>query len=534
MAGYNTKQFLIVDDFADFRSALISMLRQLGARDIDAVSNGEDALALCRKKHYDIILHDYNLGRGKNGQQVLEALHHERLLKPDCVFVLISADSSQAMVMAALECEPDSYLAKPFNLVSLQRRLDQLVAMKTALLPILEAQHEGNYTVMLSCCKQILASHPRYRSQCQRYMVIALAGLQQHQAQEQLLHKVIREQPTAWALQALADLYRETGRLSEAQQTYEEGIRQFPMMPALYDGLAATALALGDPLEAQQQLQQGLSVSPNSLRRQQSMGDLARRNKDHEQAVRAYRQAVELGRNSVFRNPENNLNLVSSLQAEAGDSTPSQRMLGEVRQVLTELDRSYKDDPALLVRSRLAQAQTLHMAGQTQDAKRLAAQAAEHVAEAAGLFSIEAALRVAEQLRELEQSEQADTVLGTCAEMYGDDPDVMEQLASMTDNPAILLAGSDALEWNQQGILAYQQREYPQALTLFRQALAAQPRNISFALNTAQSLLRLMAGQADASLLDECRYCLHQASHMQPNDHRRERYLKLCNRLEKM
>src|SRR5690606_923789 len=117
---------------------------------------------------------------------------------------------------------------------------------------------------------------------------------------------------------ALADLYRQTGRLQEAQAAYQEGIRQFPMTPPLYDGLAATILALGHPQQAQQQLQQDLRLTPISLRRQQTMGELARRNEDHEQAVRAYRQAVELGRHSLFRNPENHLNLVSSLHAHSG------------------------------------------------------------------------------------------------------------------------------------------------------------------------------------------------------------------------
>ncbi|MEJ6654952.1 MAG: response regulator, partial [Pseudomonas sp.] len=122
MIEYSSKRFLIVDDFTDFRSALTGMLRQVGVGDIDAAASGEDALALCRKKSYDVILHGYSLGKGKNGQQVLEELNHGKLITPHCIFIIISAENSQAMVMAALECEPDSYLTKPFNLASLQQR----------------------------------------------------------------------------------------------------------------------------------------------------------------------------------------------------------------------------------------------------------------------------------------------------------------------------------------------------------------------------------------------------------------------------
>ncbi len=74
MQDYSNKRFLVVDDFSDFRTSMKSMLRDIGAKDVDTADRGEDALALCRHKRYDIILHDYNLGAGKNGQQVLEEL----------------------------------------------------------------------------------------------------------------------------------------------------------------------------------------------------------------------------------------------------------------------------------------------------------------------------------------------------------------------------------------------------------------------------------------------------------------------------
>ena len=134
MIVYSNMRFLVVDDFSDFRSSVKGMLGQMAAQHIDIAANGEEALSLCRKTRYDVILHDYNLGEGKNGQQVLEELHHEKLISPHCIFVMVTAESSQAMVMAALEFEPDAYLTKPFNRASLQQRLDKLVERKRLLL----------------------------------------------------------------------------------------------------------------------------------------------------------------------------------------------------------------------------------------------------------------------------------------------------------------------------------------------------------------------------------------------------------------
>lgn len=69
------KRFLVVDDFSEFRSSIRGILRLLGVQHIDTAANGQDVLELCRRNSYDIILHDYNLGEGVSGQQVLERLH---------------------------------------------------------------------------------------------------------------------------------------------------------------------------------------------------------------------------------------------------------------------------------------------------------------------------------------------------------------------------------------------------------------------------------------------------------------------------
>ena len=108
------------------------------------LANGNEVLELCRRNRYDVILHDYNLGEGLNGQQVLEQLHAEQLLSPHCIFIMVTAENTQAMVLAALECEPDDYLTKPFNKVTLQTRLERLIRRKQVLAPVLNAQEAGD------------------------------------------------------------------------------------------------------------------------------------------------------------------------------------------------------------------------------------------------------------------------------------------------------------------------------------------------------------------------------------------------------
>ncbi|WP_339843135.1 response regulator [uncultured Halopseudomonas sp.] len=528
MIDYSKKRFLVVDDFSEFRTSVTGMLRLMAVKEVDAAARGEDAIAMCRNVRYDVILHDYNLGAGKNGQQVLEELHHAKLISPHCIFVMCTAESSQAMVMSALECEPDAYLTKPFNRASLQQRLDKLVERKLALKPILDAQVKNDQQAVLVACEQVLAANKRFAPQCLRYKAGALKALGKRADLESLLGALVAERPLPWALIMLGNHWLECGELDKAEALFTSSISQFPMLPALFDGLSAVHAARGAPDKAQEYLEQGLRISPNSLQRQQELGRLAQTNGDYDKAIRAFRQAVDLGRNSQFRNPDDHLGLASSLNDQAGDEAPGPKALLEIRQTLGDLGKTWKDDPKVTIRGNLVHASAVAKTGDQAAADKLVAEASARMAELTTFFTAETALQVAAQMQQLGHGDKAESVLATCAEMYGDDAKIMESIASQTSNPEILNAGIQAQALNREGIKAYQQQQFPQALGLFRQARDLQPRNISFALNTAQSVLRLLLAEPSAELKDECLQCLAQVSNVPATDSRYARYEKLC------
>lgn len=527
MIDYSKKRFLLVDDFSDFRSSVTGMLRQMAVQQVDAAANAADCLALCRQNRYDVILHDYNLGEGKNGQQVLEELYQGKLISPHCIFVMVTAESSQAMVMAALECEPDAYLTKPFNRASLQQRLDKLVERKLALKPVLDAKSKSNPTAMVEASDAVARNHPRYLPQCQRYKAEALAELGRHAELETLLEGLVGDRPLPWALLMLAEHRCQRRQFEQALALYDKGMALFPMLPALYDGLARLYAAQGDTRKAQEYLQQGVRISPNTLSRQSELGRMARLNQDLEPAARAFRNAVGLGKHSAFRDPENHLQLAGVLSAQSGDGPVNPKALIEIRQTLGEVERTWKHEPVVTARSQLVQAGALAKSGHQAEAQQLTAAAVQRLAELDGFLPADTALEVAAQLRALGAAEKAEEMLANCAEIYGDDPRVMQSIAAQTRNPEILEAGSEAQSWNRDGIRLYQQKDFSGALDAFRKALAAQPRNISFALNTAQSLLRQHNAKPDAALQQECLRCLEQVRGLAPSDPRYARYQKL-------
>jgi len=69
LVRYSTKTVLIIEDFAEFASALRSMMISLGSKVIDIVYNGEDAIEACRVRKFDIILSDTTFATGKMGSR---------------------------------------------------------------------------------------------------------------------------------------------------------------------------------------------------------------------------------------------------------------------------------------------------------------------------------------------------------------------------------------------------------------------------------------------------------------------------------
>ena len=528
MLQYGQKNFLIVDDFTDFRTSTRSMLRELGVRDVDTADSGEQALRMCGQKRYDFILQDFHLGDGKkNGQQVLEDLILDKLISHECVFIMVTAESSQSIVLSTLEHEPDAYLTKPFNRVGLAQRLEKLTQRKTLLKPILQALDRGRPAEVLAACAELCKQDPRFAPLCLRYRADALRDLNRFDELEKFLKSILASRPQPWVYSALGGLLHKRGQHDQAQGVYEQALKAFPIMPALYDGMAEVLVAQGETKRAQHMLEEAVRLSPLAVRRQAALGKLALDNEDFESASKAYRHAVNQGQSSRYKDAESNLGLVQALMNKNAGFGLDARTRVEINTVLGEVAKENVEDQGLQVRSRLMKAASLQQAGDAETAAKLTEQAMQRLDKMEQFFSVDAALTVAKQLQALGQDSAGGAILKGCVETYGDDPKVMQSVAKLTDDPAVLGAVTEAVDLNRQGVRSYQLGQLDQALELFRKALALQPKNISIALNTAQALLRIGGEAPSAELMQECRACLQSVAGIPASDNRHDRYRKL-------
>lgn len=508
MIDFSKKHFLVVDDFSEFRSSIRGILRLLGVQHIDMAANGNEVLELCRQKRYDVILHDYNLGDGLNGQQVLEQLHAEQLLSPHCIFIMITAENTQAMVLAALECQPDDYLTKPFNKVTLQTRLERAMRRKRVLAPVLNAVESGDTLAVLQACQVLIEQDPRYAVLCHNHLASALHDLGRYQELAAFLEEQARSRPTGWNLQALAQLWLRQGNLEQASRLLTAAVRQFAMMPELLDMQAELAILNNDLPATVERLQQAVHMSPNTLRRQIKLIDYAWLNNDSASAQHAVRQIWEIGRYTHTFDAELLWQLASMLSAEA----PNNRKLDEAQHWLTLLERNHKDQAHLLPAVALLRAVEQHRknpASTTPDITALLLSIEQHQYHYSGVTL----LQLGDWADHLGESAAAHQLWQFCAQRHAATLGILEQVRTRLPLYDVHPLES-AVQLTRQATALHYQEQGEQAHHLFEQALQHAP--LLIALNMAAARLYQDQLKQQPEARQRLEACLQRISRLSP------------------
>lgn len=481
MIDFSKKRFLVVDDFSEFRSSIRGILRLLGVQHMDTAANGNDVLELCRRHRYDVILHDYNLGDGLNGQQVLEQLHAEKLLSAHCIFIMVTAENTQAMVLAALECEPDDYLTKPFNKVTLQTRLERLIRRKQVLFPALKALEAGDALAVLQACQTIEQKEPRHAVLCQRYTADALHALGRYTELEHLLEQQARSRPSGWNLQGLAKLWLRQGRLDQVTRLLTAAVRQLPMMPELRDMQAELAALQNDLPNTLDALQQAVTLSPYTLRRQIQLASQAWLNHDLATAQHALRQCWEVGRHSAAFDPE----LLWQLAATLSQPAIKHKLPDEAQQWLAIIEKNYRQSLPIQAAAALLRLEEQQRKGAVitaSDVETLGQELLTHK----HAYSAMTLLQLGDGLLQQGQAQGAASLWLFCAQRHAGTPALLQAITARLPDLNIQPL-QQALNLSHQAVALHYQEQGDQAQDLFEQALALAPHMI--ALNMAAARL---------------------------------------------
>ncbi len=531
--SYRTLKFLVVDDFENFRLSIKQMIRAFGVESIEVASNGEDAVARCEHKEFDVILCDYNLGSGKSGQQVIEELRHNKILKQTSIFILITAETSKDMVMGALEYLPDGYITKPITRAVLQKRLDGMIEQREILKPINEAVDIGNIDLAIQLINREMQSETKYLTWCLRKLASLLYVKEEYAAAQKIYEDVLSKRDIGWANLGLSKVYIALGRYDEAIENLTSLIKHNGNLIEAYDYLADAQLKNGKAKDAQQTLKKAVEISPFAILRQTKLAEVCEKNKDIEGAADALRSCVKLGYNSVHESADNYLNLGRNLSdlSEGDKSDQGKKLAKEALHTLGRAAKKFQDDVdvktnALLIESRVHK-------GQGDDAKSLSTLEKAKNSMDMNNSSAKTGLEFAKTLYSLGQESEAEELLSNLAAKFGDDQSIMNEIEELLDEPVSLQKKIKARSLNKDGIKAFEDGDLEEAILVFDEALAVTPKHPALNLNIVQVMLKQIKQQGgNPQLKQKCNVCLNNVKHI-PSQHRQyKRYVFLRKKVD--
>jgi CheY-like chemotaxis protein len=299
--SFAEKKFLVIDDHGEFRTAIKRMVEAFGAVDVDTSSNGEDAVVSIKEKYYDAILCDYNLGEGKDGQQVLEEGKYSGAINESQIFILLTAENTADMVMGALEYEPDTYLIKPFTKEMVYERLTKAMEQKNEMAEIYRAIEGSEPQNAIAICDEKIAAGGKLVLNCLKIKGKQLLLLKKFDEAIILYQSLLEARNLHWALLGLGQCYASKNMHEQAIEQFNVILKENPKCVEALDWVARVYVQKNDPRKAQEVLEQSVALSSKAILRQQFLGDLALQNKSLAVAEKAFKNAVELGKYSCYR-----------------------------------------------------------------------------------------------------------------------------------------------------------------------------------------------------------------------------------------
>ena len=327
---------LIVDPNPSMRGNLHNMLNQAAITKVEYAVNSGTAIRLLTKKPFDIILCEYDLGSGmdgQDGQQLLEDLRHHKLIGLWTIFIMLTSEAIHSKVISAAELTPSDYILKPFTVDVLSGRIERAIERRAIFLPTYQLIDKGDLREAVKSCRAGELQHPRLAPDFARLRAELHLTLGEWREAEQIYADTLATRPMAWAHLGLARTLFEQQRHEDAQEALLELVEQNPRFMAAYDLLARNHEAMGQQLQAKKILEDAVAISPHMVRRLRHLGGIAFDTGDIGAAERAYKQVVTKAKYSEFRDPEDHVNLVKTL-VKKGDAPQASGVLRDMERSL--------------------------------------------------------------------------------------------------------------------------------------------------------------------------------------------------------
>ena len=503
---YKSKSVLVVDDSDQIRSYFKSMLSLIGFDDVILARDADMALSYARRTQFDFILSDFHLGSGRDGYQLFEVMRIERLLKPECCFLVVSAERQRQSIYGIIEYQPADYLLKPFSYAELERRIKRAYFIRSTLRPAYQAIHQGELERALEACDCVIDASSSYAIHASRLKAEIFIRLERYGEAEQLYLWALTIREYAWAKLGLAVVYGYQGRSSEAEAALQELAQQPETKVEALDWLTRLYISQQKPIDAQLAVEQVAKASPRNYFRQHVLATLAVINNQKALAVEVHQKLLTAARHSMHDTADNMLNYARAI-IEQGRDLPEksrQEVVKRVEEFLSTIKKRFH--PASFEHDRLViDARLAMLTGNTKHAISLLEHSEQLSLERT--LSPAATLDRARAYYEAGDLAMCDHYMGMLASMIQEDNLYCSAVSLMMqhEQKKHQQLREQLLSTNSAGMQAFGSGDYSGAIEYFRKALETMPANLNVALNLLQALsMRESLGRDYKALAQHC------------------------------
>lgn len=525
---------LIVDDFQGIRTMLRDFVRTMGITQISTASSGKDAISQLAAARFDVVICDYNLGPGANGQQVLEEAKLRNLVGVSTIWIMVTAEKTTEMVMGAAEVKPDDYLLKPINQGLLQNRLEKLIARKQSLGPVEEAIRGKDFSAAIGHCDQLLKDKAVNSHDILRIKSDLLLTLGDYAAAKAVFESVLAERNIAWAKTGLGRVLYAAQDYAGAAALFEQVLQDNPMYVEAADWLAKAFEAMGDLAKAEQVLLDAVKLSPNSPLRQKNLGDTAFKNGSLDVAQAALEKTIRISEFSTHKNPA----VYASLAEVLDEKNAPQEALA----VLKRSKADFRFNASAALQTAAAESRIYQKMGQTDQAQAALATAEKLMEQLADKASPELLVEVAKSQLKLGQKDKACQLLGRVIKNNHENTGLTQQIEVVFDGENLGQEGlalvhasrQEVIDINNQGVTLAKQGHYEQGVKLLRSAVQQLPGSEPVIINLAGLLIGQMSkeGYKD-TLATETRSLLERVHDLNPSNQKYYSYMQVLGRLQR-
>jgi tetratricopeptide (TPR) repeat protein len=531
--GWADKNYLIVDDFVGVRQLLRESLRSLGAKNIDQASSGGEAMGLLTRIRYDVVLCDYNLGDGKNGQQVLEEARVRNLVNPSTVWLMVSAEKSVESVMGAAEHQPDAYLIKPITEGVLLTRLNRVWHKKQIFRLIDQAYAEKDYLRAARMCDAAMEAHKAHEIDLLRMKAKLMEKSGEPAKAREVYERVLEQREYQWARAGIAKIRMANGEFEQARQSFQSVIAENRYYIDAYDQLALAYQNLGKLEESCAILERAARLSPNSVPRQRNLGNVALKVGNVQMAEKAFRKCIAIGEYSILKTPDAYLGL-ARVCGQKNDAK-------EALQLLLQVQREFAADyPDIALRSKITEGLVYHESGDYRRARKAGDELEALLNATEDRPDIPTCLELATLLFAVGVKDAPVELLCYVIRNNHDNPLLLDEVQQIFDKARLGDEGQDliraskkeATDLMNQGVLLWKTGKLKDAVEWMRQARKKVPNNQRILFNAAQILVSYLQQHGyDGAMSAEAYDVLHHVDRLLPGQ---QRFAQLIEQLAQL